>query len=103
MVYPANGAADVPDGNFPLVLTFKAIPSVRLTQGATVVSSGLSPTPVPSPIPTPTGTPYVPSPDLLAAYRVPALEARTTYAISQTFPPSPCYPSVQTIGTFTTR
>ena len=102
MLYTEDGATGVPDGNFPLVLSNKFFGnSLALKVGGSIVVPSLAPTPVPSPLPSPAATPlpiFTP-----AAYAVPQLQTATTYSVVAISSPSPCFPSQESIGTFTTK
>ena len=102
MLYPEDGASGVPDGNFPLVLSYKFFGnSLALEVGGSIAVPSLMPTPVPSPLPSPAATPlpiFTP-----AAYAVPQLQSATTYSVVAISSPSPCFPSQESIGTFTTK
>ncbi|MGD0051012.1 MAG: hypothetical protein ABSD03_04220 [Vulcanimicrobiaceae bacterium] len=91
MVYPANGATGVPDGNFTLVLTYGFGSSLTLsaTGAPTVTTSGVTTLP--------NG----------AGYAVPALQPATTYTVTGSVVISPgpgCGNSTSTMvfGTFAT-
>ncbi len=102
LVYPGDGATNVPDGNFTLLLTGSATP-MSLEINNVVAVSDLQPTSIPSPLPTPAATA---SPH--AAYAVPALQPATTYQVVGVYPVSGCHPlsytpPPQPIGSFTTK
>ncbi len=101
LVYPIDGAVNVPDGNFTLLLTSSATPVSLLVANATVFAD-LPPTTIPSPLPSPAATA---SPH--AGYAVPKLQPSTTYEVVGVYPVSGCHPidytpPPQPIGSFTT-
>jgi hypothetical protein len=101
LIYPAPGAIGVPDGNFNVILTGAYGPAIALTSALalTVVSAG--PTTAPSPLPS---SSIEPSPTSGVAYRVPALQASTLYAIvAQQSVSAPCVAPTVTLGSFTTQ
>lgn len=106
LVYPLNGATNVPDGNFTLVLSTTNIApqgAVSLAIDNAIVLLNVAPTAIPSPLPSPAASAPPGS-----AYAIPALNAATTYQVIDSIPqtgcfttPPPIYPGV--IGSFTTR
>lgn len=106
MVYPVNGATNVQDGGFTLVLSAQMSP-VQLAIGSVIVYPKLQPAPVPNPLPSPATLP--PSP-LLAGYAVGTLQPASTYDVIAPIPQSGCYPANAApsprpgvIGRFTTQ
>jgi hypothetical protein len=105
MLYPINGATNVPDGNFTLVLAFSYGSSISLTPSnggsavTNITANAAVPTPLPSPAatPDPLHTPY--------GYGIPALQSGTPYTLVANFTSidTSCAPSQFTIGSFTTR
>jgi hypothetical protein len=103
LLYPINGATNVPDGNFSMVMSFQyGFVSLAPANGGTPVS--VSPTAVPSPLPSPSATPepgFTPY-----AVSVTALQSGTTYTVLSSFPNDvdvPCTPVTVKIGSFTTQ
>jgi hypothetical protein len=103
LVYPEDGATNVPDGVFTLVIQ-RAAPPVSLEIGSAVAVSNLAATAVPSPLPSPS----TPNAVAGAAYAVPSLEPHTTYRVFGVYGVSGCHPDnyappPQPIGSFTTQ
>jgi len=100
MVYPQDGSAGIPDGQFVLVLNRSG--SISLTASGAPPSGVLSVTAVPSPIPSPSAA--TTQTTGFAAYSVPLLQSNTTYTLSDTQgPASACSPGTFRVGSFTTR
>ena len=105
MLYPRNGATNVPRGPFTLVLAYSFGTTLQLTAAkSTVPVAGVrNNAPVPNPLPAPAATPeagYTPY-----GYAVPALASHTTYTVAAHFMPVDpgCTAATVTIGTFTTK
>ena len=104
LLYPIDGATNVPDGNFTMVMSFDyGFVSLATANGGTPVSMS-GPVAVPSPFPSPSATaepgftPY--------ALSIPVLQSHTTYTVSSAFPNDvdvPCTPTTVKIGSFTTQ
>ena len=103
LLYPLDGATNVPDGNFTMVMSFDyGLVSLTTADGTPV--SMLGHVAVPSPLPSPSATaepgftPY--------ALSIPPLQSHTTYTVSSKFPNDvdvPCTPTTVKIGSFTTQ
>ncbi len=105
MLYPMNGAKDVPPGPFTLVLAYSFGTSLELTtaESTTPLPGVKVNAPVPSPLPSPAATP---EPGYTRyGYAIPALAPHTTYTVAAHFMPVDpgCTAASVTIGTFTTR
>lgn len=106
LVYPVNGATNVPDGNFSLVVAW-GNPSPDFLSDATLYS--LSSTvnlqlgAAPNPVPTPALSPLPPAASMLGA-NVPALAPNTSYNFQVTTNEPGACGGVRrsTIGSFTT-
>jgi hypothetical protein len=105
VVYPLNGATNIPDGNFTLVVGTTLSP-VSLAINGNVVFANLASAPVPSPLPSPS----LPNAAGSAGYAVPALHPATTYQVIAPVSVSGCFdenhppsPSPTAIGSFTTQ
>lgn len=103
MLYPMNGATNVPDGNFTLVYAFIYGKSVSLVPATATLPVSVVPTAVPSPLPSPAATPepgHVP-----VAFAVPSLQSHTTYSVYSLFTPldMSCTPASGLVGSFTTE
>ena len=105
LLYPIPNSTSVPDGGFPLLLSWAAQPLIlRGTSGPDI---SLSRTTIPSPLPSPLATPLPQSVygATLTAYGVPPLAPRTTYNLLWAMPA--CYgassPQNAVLGVFTTR
>ena len=102
LLYPANGATGIPDGNFNIVTGYAYGTTLNvIPPGGPAISTGPS-GPAPSPLPSST---FTPGPFATpVAYAVPALRAATTYTVQGAVNlPSPCIAPVYTLGTFTTQ
>jgi hypothetical protein len=105
LVYPANNAKNVPDGNFTLVLSHEQGPVSLAIEGVTAIPT-LQAAALPSAAPSPSATPSL----LAKAYAVPKLQPHTTYQVMAPLPISGCYdpnhppaPKIGTLGSFTTQ
>jgi hypothetical protein len=104
LIYPEPNATNVPDGNFPLVLSqhYPYLSSLSLVSSTAPSVNSLQPAAVPSPLPSPAATPNPVFSASPVAYAVPALAARTAYSVVLTST-GQCAPPPFTLGTFTTR
>lgn len=100
LIYPSDGAAGVPDGNFTLVVSGGS-QSIDLAIGTVVALTNLAPTGSVQ-VQTPPGNAY--------GYTVPALQPLTTYSVRASVARSGCYDANKvsstqwaSIGSFTTK
>jgi hypothetical protein len=104
MIYPMNGATNVPDGNFTLVVAYTTTPPMQLTisGGSSSVTAGPW-GPAPSPLPSPATSP--PSGQQLFGASVGPLQSRTTYSAYYTQALiGPCATTeILQVGSFTTQ
>ena len=101
MQYPVNGATNLPDGNFTLVLAFTSGEGLELTSSG-AASIALTTATVPNPLPTPNAT--HPPNSTPAGYAVGALAAHTLYTVTATFAqPAGCPNLTGNIGSFTSQ
>lgn len=103
MLYPMNGATNVPDGNFTLVYAFIYGTSVSLVPATATLPVAVVRTAVPSPLPSPAATPepgHAP-----VAFAVPPLQSHMTYKVYSLFTPldTSCTPASGLVGSFTTQ
>jgi hypothetical protein len=98
LIYPANGATGIPDGNFTLEVTGPPNP-ISLQNASTVVVSNV-----------PASAPFTGAPLSGYEYQIPALQAETTYTVIALTSRGGCYDPNKVsstvpapIGSFTTK
>ena len=105
LIYPMNGATNVPDGNFALVVAHAGAGYVLSLVGGGSAGVGLEPAPLPSPLPTPNASPSAAMQIDYAAYSMGSLTPNARYTLNAIRLPDPGCGSGSTtsIGSFTTR